>query len=94
MQQNDMENLLRNLSRKSGKPETEQAAERVRAAINTPKGRQAAQEIMKNYGGSLEQAAQLAQSGDLTAAKKSIQQLMQTPEGAQLAAQIAKMIGR
>ncbi|MDO4287003.1 MAG: hypothetical protein Q4C40_04685 [Eubacteriales bacterium] len=94
MQQKDMENLLHNLSHKSGNPEAEQAADRMRAAMNTPQGRQAAQKIMKNYGNSLEQAAHLAQAGDLNAAKKSIQSLMQTPEGAQLAAQIAKMMGR
>lgn len=94
MQQQDMENLLRNLSRQSGNSDTTQAAERIRDAMNTPQGQQAARKILQNYGNSLEQAAHLAQSGDLNGAKKSVQSLMRTPEGAQLAAQIAKMMGR
>ncbi|MCD8355543.1 MAG: hypothetical protein LUE11_03085 [Clostridia bacterium] len=94
MQQQDMENLLRSLSRQSGSRNTSKAAERMRDAMNTPQGQQAAREILQNYGSSLEHAAQLAQSGDLNGAKKSVQSLMRTPEGAQLAAQIAKMMGR
>lgn len=94
MQQHDMENLIRNLSKQTGDSSTIKNAERIRSAMNTPEGQQVAQQIMQKYGGALESAAHMAQSGNLDGAKKSVQQLMSTPEGARLAAQIAKMMGR
>lgn len=94
MQQQEMERLLCNLSRQSMSPEAAQAAERIRAAMQTQQGQQTAQNILRSHSSSLEQAARLAQSGDLDGAKKSIQSLMRTPEGARLAAQLSKLMGR
>lgn len=94
MQQQEMERLLCNLSRQSMSPEAAQAAERIRAAMQTQQGQQTAQNILRSHSSALEQAARLAQSGDLDGAKKSIQSLMRTPEGARLAAQLSKLMGR
>ena len=95
MQQQEMERLLRNLSRQQYmSPEAAQAAERIRTAMQTQQGQQTAQNILRSHSSSLEQAARLAQSGDLEGAKKSIQSLMRTPEGARLAAQLSKLMGR
>lgn len=94
MQQRDMEDMIRNLSQQTGNPGVRQAADSLRAAMETAEGMQAAQQIMQKYSGTLETAARMAQSGNLNGAKKSVQNLMNTPEGARLAAQIAKMMGR
>ena len=42
----------------------------------------------------LEQAMQHMQAGDTEGAKQIMQRTMQTPEGAQLAQQIARLMGR
>lgn len=94
MQQKDMDALFRTISQQSGNPDAGKAASRLQAALNTPEGRRAAQQVMQQYSGSLEQVAHMAQSGNMDGAKRSVQELMRTPEGAQLAAQIAKMMGR
>lgn len=94
MQQRDMEKLIQQLSREKGNSDTAQAAGRMRDALNTPEGRQTIQKILDGYSGSLEQAARMAQAGNLDGAKQSVQELLRTPEGARLAAQIAKMMGR
>ncbi len=94
MQQRDMEELMRRISRTTGTADAARATGRMREALNTPEGRQAAQKILEGHGSSLENAARMAQAGNLEGAKQSVQELLRTPEGAQLAAQIAKMMGR
>lgn len=94
MQQQELERLLRNLSHQSTSPEAAQAAERLREAMQTRQGQQMAQNIVHNHSDALNRAAQLAQSGDLNGAKQAIQSLMHTPEGARLAAQLSKLMGR
>ena len=94
MQQRDMEQLIQQLARGNGTGDAAQVAGRMRDALSTPEGRQAVQKILDGYGNSLEHAAHMAQAGNLDGAKQSIQQLLRTPEGARLAAQIAKMMGR
>lgn len=94
MQQKDFDAFVRNFSQQSGRPEAAQAASRFRAAFDTPEGKQLAQQLMQQHGNALEQAAQQAQSGNLEQAKQTVQQLMRTPEGMRLAAQIAAMMGR
>ncbi|HBI64801.1 MAG TPA: hypothetical protein DDX51_06755 [Clostridiales bacterium] len=94
MQQNEFDAVFRHLSNGGDNAETRNAAARLRAALQTPEGRQAAQTILQSCGGSLENAARMAQAGDVDGAKKYVQQLMRTPEGARLAAQIQKAMGR
>lgn len=94
MQQYEIEDLLRSITHQTGNPDALQTAERIRSALSTQEGQQAAQQIIQKYSGTLENAAFMAQSGNLDGAKKSVQHLMTTPEGARLAAQIAKMMGR
>ena len=94
MQQRDMEELMRRISRETGNPDAAQAAGRMRDALNTPEGRRAAQKILEGHSSSLENAARMAQAGNLEGAKQSVQELLRTPDGARLAAQIAKLMGR
>lgn len=94
MQQQEMERMLRNLSHQSTSPEAAQTVERIRSAMQTRQGQQAAQSILNSHNSSLDHAAKLAQSGDWEGAKKSIQSFMRTPEGARLAAQLSKLMGR
>jgi uncharacterized protein YdaU (DUF1376 family) len=91
MQQKDMEALLRQFSQQSGDAT---AAARLKANMQAPQNQRAAQTILKQHGASLEQAMQRMQAGDTEGAKQIIQRTMQTPEGAQLAQQIARLMGR
>ena len=61
------------------------AVARLRAALNTPDGKKAAQVISSQHAATLERAAQAAQRGDMGEAARLAQQLMQSPEGTQLA---------
>lgn len=91
MQQKDMEALLRQFSQQSGDATV---AARFKANMQSPQNQRAAQTILKQHGASLEQAMQRMQAGDTEGAKQIIQRTMQTPEGAQLAQQIARLMGR
>ena len=84
----DQNELLRRLAAQAGNPD---AAARLRAALNTPDGRKAAQVISSQHATALERAAQAAQRGDMGEAARLAQQLMQTPEGAQLAQKLRQI---
>ena len=61
MQQRDMEELMRRISRETGNPDAAKAAGRMRDALNTPEGQKAAQKILEGHSSSLENAARMAQ---------------------------------
>lgn len=87
----DQNEIFRRLAAQAGNP---QATDQLRAALNTPDGRKAAQVISARHAAELERAAQAAQRGDMTEAARLAQQLMQTQEGAALAAQLKKLLGK
>ena len=86
----DQNELLRRFSAVSGDP---QATERLREALRTPEGRRAAALISAQQADMLERAAAAAQRGDLREAAKLAQSLMQTSEGAALAAHFRRIFG-
>lgn len=94
MQQREIEELMQRIARESGNPDAARAAGRMREALRTPEGQQAAQRVLEGHGRTLERAARMAQAGDLEGAKQSVQQLLRTPEGAKLAAQLASLMGK
>ena len=79
----DQNELLRRLAAQAG---GDAALERLSGALGTADGRRAADE--------LEQAAKAAQRGDMRSAAQAAQKLMQTPEGARLAAQLRHIFGK
>lgn len=82
MQHNDLDALIRQVSQQCGDPA---AAARLKARMQNPE---------QQHGASLERAMQCMQAGDTEGAKQILQRTMQTPEGAQLAQQIARLMGR
>ena len=94
MNPSDMEQFLQILSRKSNNRQALEQAERIRRALQTANGQQAVRALMEQYGSTLEQAAHMAQNGNLDGARQSVQHMLRTPQGTQLAAQIAKLMGR
>ena len=78
----DRNEIIRRLAEQAGSPD---AVARLRAALNTPDGKKAAQVISSQHAATLERAAQAAQRGDMGEAARLAQQLMQSPEGTQLA---------
>ena len=87
----DQNEILRRFAAQAGGQET---VEQLRAALNTPDGRKAAQVISAQHAATLERAAQAAQRGDMGEAARLAKQLMQTEEGASLAAQLKKIFGK
>ncbi len=94
MQQREIEELMQRIARESGNPDAARAAGRMREALRTPEGQQAAQRVVEGHGRALERAALMAQAGYLEGAKQSVQQLLRTTEGAKLAAQLASLMGK
>ena len=91
MQHNDLDALVRQISQQCGDPA---AAARLKARMQNPEQQRAARSMLRQHGSSLEQAMQHMQAGDTEGAKQIMQRTMQTPEGAQLAQQIARLMGR
>lgn len=85
----DQNEILRRLAAQAG---GQQMLDQLRAALNTPDGRRAAQVISTQHAADLERAAQAAKNGDMQQAARLAQQLMQTGEGSALAAQLKKKL--
>ena len=88
MNQNE---LLRRLAAQAG---GDAALERLSGALGTADGRRAVEQLSAQHAAELEQAAKAAQRGDMRSAAQAAQKLMQTPEGARLAAQLRHIYGK
>ena len=86
--QND---ILRRIAAQAGSAD---ALAQLQAALRTPDGQKAARIISDKHAADLERAAQAAQRGDMGEAARLAKQLMQTQEGANLAAQLKKIFGK
>ena len=86
--QND---ILRRIAAQAGNAD---ALAQLQAALRTPDGQKAARVISDKHADTLERAAQAAQRGDMGEASRLAKQLMQTEEGASLAAQLKKIFGK
>ena len=84
----DQNELLRRLAAQAG---GDAALERLSDALSTADGKHAAEQLSAQHADELEQAAAAAQRGDLRSAAQAAQKLMQTPEGARLAAQLRQI---
>lgn len=89
MQQSDLEALIRTFSQSSNNA---QLAAQLQAFAQSPAGAQFVQQMQHNA--ALSDAAGYARAGDMEQAKQSVQQLMRTPEGRQLAAQLHSFLKR
>ena len=90
MQQQDMEAIIRAMEQSD--PNTREAARKIRSAMGTQEGRQTAQDVTRRYGSGIAAAASKMQSGDPDGAKQLIQGILNTPDGAKLAAEIARLL--
>ena len=66
----------------------------VRSAPQTAGVRSSSCLLSAQHADELEQAAKAAQRGDMRSAAQAAQKLMQTPEGARLAAQLRHIFGK
>lgn len=87
----DQNELLRRLAAQAG---GDAALERLSGALGTADGRRAVEQLSAQHADELEQAAKAAQRGDMRSAAQAAQKLMQTPEGARLAAQLRHIFGK
>ena len=78
----DQNELLRRLAAQAG---GDAALERLSGAL---------EQLSAQHADELEQAAKAAQRGDMRSAAQAAQKLMQTPEGARLAAQLRHIFGK
>lgn len=90
MQQQDLEAIIRAMEQSD--PNTREAARKIRTVMGTQEGRQTAQDVTRRYGSVIAAAANKMQSGDPNGAKQLIQNLLSTPDGAKLAAELARLM--
>lgn len=88
----DFDTFLNALSGNTG--EARKTADKLSALLRTPEGQQLAQRLMQTGGNALSSALYYAQNGDLDTARQYIQSVLDTPQGAQLAAELARILGR
>ena len=87
----NQDEILRRIAEQAGKTD---ALAQLQAALRTPDGQKAARIISDRHAADLERAAQATQRGDMGEAARLARQLMQTEEGASLAAQLKKIFGK
>ncbi len=73
-------------------PSLQKAAQKFQRALETDAGKQAAQNIDHATADRIAAAAKAAQSGDKSAAKAAISQILSTPQGAELARKLQEML--
>ena len=92
----DQNELLRRLAAQAG---GDAALERLSGALGTADGRRAVEQLSAQHADELavlldEHGRGAAQRGDMRSAAQAAQKLMQTPEGARLAAQLRHIFGK
>lgn len=91
----DINELARQLQQSvANNPETREALDRIVQQVKSADGQNIAQNIPQACAGQIEQAAAAARRGDMNAAKDAIAQMMNSPEGAELARKLKFLMGK
>ena len=90
----DANELMRRLRMQSGDPQTQAVLERLQNVMQTAGADNLKNAIDNDTATRIERAAKAAQSGDKSAAQAAISEIMSTPEGAALAAQLKRILGQ
>jgi|GluameStandDraft_1065615.scaffolds.fasta_scaffold36142_1 Asp-tRNA(Asn)/Glu-tRNA(Gln) amidotransferase B subunit len=89
----DANELMRRLDMQGNSPQAKEAISRLQRAMQSGKKGQA-QAIDSATAARIERAAKAAQAGDKRAAQAAIGEIMSTPQGAALAAQLKNLLGK
>ena len=90
---NDYENLAKVLMASPQGAKIVKSLDKLNAIVNTDSGRQLIGMLASEGGDAIKNAAAAAANGDQDQARVLLSTLLQSPEGAQLAAKIIEVIG-
>ena len=90
----DANELMRKLQMNANDPKTQAAMNRLQSAMRSAEGQRMAKQIDRSTAERIERAAKAAQAGDARAAREAVGEILKTPEGAALAAQLQKLLGK
>ena len=90
---NEYENLAKVLMASPQGAKIVKSLDKLNAIVNTDSGRQLIGMLASEGGGAIKNAAAAAANGDQDQARVLLSTLLQSPEGAQLAAKIIEVIG-
>ena len=90
---NEYENLAKVLMASPQGAKIVKSLDKLNAIVNTDSGRQLIGMLASEGGDAIKNAAAAAANGDQDQARVLLSTLLQSPEGAQLAAQIIEVIG-
>ncbi len=88
----DANELMRKLMTQGGVQQD--AMEKLQRAVQSGEAQNLAKQIDSSTASRIERAAQAMQMGDKRAAQAAIGEILSTPEGAALAAQLKRMMGK
>ena len=90
----DANELMRKLQMNANDHKTQAAMNRLQSAMRSAEGQRMAKQIDRSTAERIERAAKAAQAGDARAAREAVGEILKTPEGAALAAQLQKLLGK
>ena len=88
----DINELMRRLDLND--PEQRAALDQLQHTLQNGAGRRMVQAISSENAQRIERAAQAAQRGDKRAAQAAVSEILSTPDGAALAAQLNRLLGK
>ena len=90
----DANELMRKLQMNANDPKTQAAMNRLQSAMRSAEGQRMAKQIDRSTAERIERAAKAAQAGDARAAREAVGEILKPPEGAALAVQLQKLLGK
>lgn len=90
----DARKLLGKLPTGGNDPKTQETLRRLQNAMQSAEGQRMAQAVSRQTAEGIERAARAAQAGDKRAAQDAVREILKTPEGAALAAQLQRLLGK
>ena len=90
----DAKELLHKLQMSQNDPKMQAALQNLQSAMQSAEGQRMARNISRQTAENIERAAKAAQAGNKTAAQDAVREILKTPEGAALAAQLQRLLGK
>lgn len=94
MSMKDYEDLAAKYLSDSNSPDVKKTMNQISGALKTSEGQKIAETLTRNYSDTMKQAAAAASAGDLNSAKRAINEILSTKEGAEMASKLLAMFGK
>lgn len=94
MSMKDYEEMAAKYMSESNKADLKKTMGQISNVLKSSDGQKIAETLSQTYGNTVKQAAQAAKAGDLESAKRAVNEILSTKEGAEMASKILSMLGK